>query len=140
MLVMKQQKKVKIIRWIARIWSILAVLLAFVLLISTLMETGGEPPSTIFWMLFGLWFFAVLSLLASWRWEIVGSVLAITALISREMAYFYLSGGDFLVGFWMVWLPVLPPAILFILAGQGDKKLKADQIARDIRENNQLDL
>jgi protein-S-isoprenylcysteine O-methyltransferase Ste14 len=128
---MKQQKKIKIIRWIARIWSILAVLLAFVLLISTLMETGDEPPSTIFWMLFGLWFAAVLSLLISWRWEIVGSVLAITALISREMAVFYLSG-EFLVGFWMVWLPVLPPAILFILAWREDRKLKEKQMPREV--------
>jgi hypothetical protein len=128
---MKQQKKIKIIRWIARIWSILAVLLAFVLLISTLMENGDEPPSTIFWMLFGLWFAAVLSLLVSWRWEIVGSVLAITALISREMAVFYLSG-EFLVGFWMVWLPVLPPAILFILAWREDRKLKEKQMPREV--------
>jgi hypothetical protein len=90
-------------------------------------------------MLFGLWFAAVLSLLVSWRWEIVGSVLAITALISREMAVFYMSG-EFLVGFWMVWLPVLPPAILFMLTWRGNKKLRADQIARDIRENNQLGL
>jgi hypothetical protein len=130
-MIMKQQKKIKIIRWIARIWSILAVLLAFVLLISTLMETGDEPPSTIFWMLFGLWFAAVLSLLISWRWEIVGSVLAITALISREMAVFYLSG-EFLVGFWMVWLPVLPPAILFILAWREDRKLKEKQMPREV--------
>jgi hypothetical protein len=128
---MKQQKKIKIIRWIARIWSILAVLLAFVLLISTLMENGDEPPSIIFWMLFGLWFAAVLSLLVSWRWEIVGSVLAITALISREMAVFYLSG-EFLVGFWMVWLPVIPPAILFILAWREDRKLKEKQMPREV--------
>jgi hypothetical protein len=130
-MIMKQQKKIKIIRWIARIWRILAVLLAFVLLISTLMETGDEPPSTIFWMLFGLWFAAVLSLLISWRWEIVGSVLAITALISREMAVFDMSG-EFLVGFWMVWLPVLPPAILFILAWREDRKLKEKQMPREV--------
>jgi hypothetical protein len=82
-------------------------------------------------MLFGLWFAAVLSLLVSWRWEIVGSVLAITALISREMAVFYLSG-EFLVGFWMVWLPVLPPAILFILAWREDRKLKEKQMPREV--------
>jgi hypothetical protein len=55
------------------------------------------------------------------------------------MAVFYMSG-EFLVGFWMVWLPVLPPAILFMLTWRGNKKLRADQIARDIRENNQLGL
>ena len=128
---MKHQKKIKIIRWIARIWSILAVLLAFALLISTLMESGEEPASTIFWMLFGLWFVAVLSLLVSWRWEIVGSILAITALVSREMAVFYLSG-EFLVGFWMVWLPVLPPAVLFILVWREGRKIKELQTPREI--------
>lgn len=128
---MKHQKKIKIIRWIARIWSILAVLFAFVLLISTLMENRDEPASTIFWMLFGLWFVAVLSLLVSWRWEIVGSILAITALVSREMAVFYLSG-EFLGGFWMVWLPVLPPAVLFILAWREGRKIKESQTPREI--------
>lgn len=128
---MKQQKKIKIIRWVARIWSILAVLLAFALLFTTLWESGDDPPSTIFWLLFGLWFAAVLSLMVSWRWEIAGGVLAITALMSREMAYFYLSG-EILSNFWMVWLPVLPPAILFILAWGEERKIKAEQRPRDV--------
>lgn len=128
---MKQQKKIKIIRWVARIWSILTVLFAFALLFSTLWESRDDPPSTIFWLLFGLWFAAVLSLMVSWGWEIAGGVLAITALISREMAYFYLSG-EILSNFWMVWLPVLPPAVLFILAWGEERKIKAAQRPREI--------
>jgi CHASE2 domain-containing sensor protein len=106
-------------------------LLAFALLFSTLLENSDDPPTTIFWLLFSLWFVAVLSLLFGWRWEIAGGVLAITALVSREMAYFYLSG-MILVNFWMVWLPVLPPALLFILAWQQERKLKASQRPREV--------
>ena len=136
---MKQEKKIKIIRWSARIWSILVLIFAIALLLSQLLAENSEGPTTLYWVLFGLWFFAVLGLVAGWRWEIAGAVIAITALISREMAVFYLSG-EFLVGFWMVWLPILPPAILYILAWREDRKQKEDQIIRDIRENNQLGL
>ena len=136
---MKQLKKIKIIRWIARIWSILVLIFAIVLLLTQLLADDSQGSTTLNWVLFGLWFAAVLGLVASWRWEIAGPVIAITALISREMAVFYLSG-EFLLGFWMVWLPVLPPVILFILAWREDNKLKADQISRDIRENNQKSL
>ena len=136
---MKQLKKIKILRWIARIWSVLVLIFAILLLLTQLLVDSGEAPTTLYWVLFGLWFIAVLGLMAGWRWEIAGSVIAITALISREMAVFYLSG-DFLVGFWMVWLPIIPPAILYILTWREESKLKEAQIIRDIRENNQSGL
>jgi len=136
---MKQDKKTKIIRWIARIWSILVLIFAIALLITQLFADSDETPTTLYWVLFGLWFTAVLGLVAGWRWEIAGSVIAITALISREMAVFYLSG-EFLVGFWMVWLPIIPPAVLYILAWREENKRKKVQILQDIRENNQSGL
>ena len=136
---MKQLKKIKILRWIARIWSVLVLIFAILLLLTQLLVDSGEAPTTLYWVLFGLWFIAVLGLMAGWRWEIAGSVIAITALISREMAVFYLSS-EFLVGFWMVWLPIIPPAILYILTWREESKLKEAQIIRDIRENNQSGL
>ncbi len=128
---MRQLKKIKTIRWVARIGSILVFIFAIALLFTQLLSDSGEAPTTLYWMLFGLWFFAVLSLLVCWRWEIAGSVLAIIALISREMAYFYLSG-EILENFWMVWLPVLIPALLFTLAWREERKFKEAQKPRDI--------
>lgn len=128
---MKQRKKIKIIRWIARIWSILVLIFAIGLLLTQLLADDSEGSTTLYWVLFGLWFTAVLGLVAGWRWEIAGPVIAITALISREMAVFYLSG-EFLVGFWMVWLPVLPPAILFIIAWREERKQKEAQMPREV--------
>ena len=136
---MKQHKKIKIFRWTARIWSILVLIFAIVLLLTQLSADSGEAPTTLFWVLFGLWFFGVLGLVAGWRWEIAGAVIAITALISREMAVFYLSG-EFLVGFWLVWLPIIPPAVLYILAWREESKQKEAQIIQEIRENNQSGL
>lgn len=128
---MKQQKKIKIIRWTARIWSLLVLIFAIAMLVTQLLADDSEGSSTLYWVLFGLWFFAVLGLIASWRWEIAGAVLAITALTSREMAVFYLSG-EMLANFWMIWLPILPPAILYLLASQEDRKIKEAQRPRDV--------
>jgi hypothetical protein len=128
---MHKESRIKIVRWIARVWSILVLIFALVLLISTLSEMGSDPPSLIFWVLFGLWFAAVLALVAAWRWELAGGIIAITALVSREMMYFFLSYQIF-VEFWMVWLPVLPPAILFIIAQLEGRRLEAAKRPKEV--------
>jgi len=108
----KSKRRIGLLRWVARVWSILALLFAVVLLISILLADTSDLTG-FYWVLFGLWFAAVLGVAAGWRWELGGPIVAITALVSREMVYYFLSG-RILVDFWIVWLPVLPPAMLFI--------------------------
>ncbi|MDF1520487.1 MAG: hypothetical protein RQ728_00315 [Brevefilum sp.] len=122
----KMLKRINIMRWAARIWSILAFVFGVILLVSVLKEQQVEPQSSIYWLLFGLWFASLLGLLAGWRWEMAGGVIALTSLISRELMVYFFSG-QVLVGFWMVWLPILPPAVLFMETWRLENKLKESQ-------------
>ena len=59
----------KIIRWIARIWSILVF--GFTLLrIITPDPYATEPVPASDWFLLSLWGVAILGLLIAWRWEL----------------------------------------------------------------------
>ena len=118
-------------RWAARVWSILAFAFGVILLVSVLIEQQTDPQSSIYWLLFGLWFASLLGLLAGWRWEMAGGVIALTSLISRELMVYFFSG-QVLVGFWMVWLPILPPAVLFMETWRLENKLKESQYPRDV--------
>jgi len=127
----KMLKRIHIMRWVARIWSILAFLFGVILLISVLVEQRAEPQSSIYWLLFGLWFASLLGLLAGWRWEMAGGVIALTSLISRELMFYFFSG-QVLVSFWMVWLPILPAAVLFMETWRLENKLKESQFPREV--------
>lgn len=124
-------KRIKIMRWVARVWSILTFVFGLILLVSLLIEQRSEPQTSIYWLLFGLWFTSVLGLTAGWRWELAGGIIAITGLISREMLYYFLSG-QILVKFWMIWVPILPPAILFLETWRLEKQVKEAQLPREV--------
>ena len=127
----KTLKRIHILRWVARVWSILAFVLGVILLVSALVDQQTDPQSSIYWLLFGLWFASLLGLLAGWRWEMAGGVIALTSLISRELIYYFFSG-QVLVSFWMVWLPILPPAVLFMETWRLENKLKESQFPREV--------
>ena len=107
-------RSVKIIRWTARIWSILVTV--FLLLIF-FAPTDGSPvlfaPVDIF--LLSLTGLALLGLFIAWRWELVGGIFTIAMLFIREIAWVILMG-NWLVGFVILWILILPPAILFLIA------------------------
>ncbi|HEY9122454.1 MAG TPA: hypothetical protein VIM80_05615 [Brevefilum sp.] len=127
----KTQKRIHIMRWAARVWSILAFAFGVILLVSVLVEQQTDPQSSIYWLLFGLWFASLLGLMAGWRWEMAGGVIALSSLISRELMVYFFSG-RVLVGFWMVWLPILPAAVLFMETWRLENKLKESQYPREV--------
>jgi len=124
-------KRIKIMRWVARVWSILTFLFGLILFVSLIIDASNEPPPSIYWLLFGLWFAAVLGLILGWRWERAGGIIAVTSLISRELTYYFLSG-QILVEFWMIWLPILPPAVLFMETWRLENKMKNAQLPREV--------
>lgn len=128
-----RDKQIKRIRWIARILSILILLLTITLLISSALASNTENLSLVYWLLLGLWCLSAVCLVSAWRWELIGSILAVTALVSRELVYLYLSG-QLLVDFWQVWLPILFPAALFILAWDLERKAINAQIPKTPHE------
>jgi len=107
-------RSVKIVRWIARIWSIL-VFTVTLLEIVTPDPNATEPVPAADWFLLSLWGVAILGLLVAWRWELVGATVTIATMFIRELAWVILKG-QWLVNFLIVWVFVVPPAILFLVA------------------------
>jgi hypothetical protein len=117
-------RSVKITRWIARIWSIL-VFIVVLFIIFTPDPYATEPVPLVDWLMLSLWGVAVLGLLVAWRWELLGGIITIATLFLRELAWIVLKG-DWMVNFLIVWLFIVPPAILFLIAWGLERK--ADQI------------
>lgn len=103
-----------VIRWIARIWSLL-IAAAALMIAFTPDPYATEPISVRDAFLLSLWGVAILGLLIAWRWELVGALVAIATMLIRELAWVVLYG-HWLVNFLIVWLLVVPPAVLFLAA------------------------
>lgn len=102
------------LRWTARIWSGVVFAIA-ILEIAFPDPYATEPVPAVDWFLLSLWGVAVLGLAVAWRREAIGATVTIAAMFVREMAFFLIKG------FWhpaflLVWVFVIPPAILFLVA------------------------
>lgn len=107
---------VSIIRWVARGWSILALLVAL-LIVFTPDPYATSSVSAIEWFILSLWGVAILGLLVAWRWEFLGGVITIGIMVLREIIFF-VAMGYWIPAFLLVWILVIPPAILFILTAR----------------------
>ncbi|MDW7755576.1 MAG: hypothetical protein SCH68_10470 [Brevefilum sp.] len=112
--------RVKILRWIARIWSLLALILALVIAISPDPYAVNPITARELFML-SLWLIAILGLVLGWRFERMGALITIIIIPVREALYvlFY---REWTVNFLLIWALVIPPAILYLLAWSGDRK------------------
>jgi len=117
-----KSRSIKITRWIARIWSLLVFALA-ILIVSTPDPYTTEPVPASDWFLLSLWGVAILGLLVAWRWELLGGIITIATMFIRELAWVVLRG-PWLVNFLIVWLLVVPPAILFLVAWKIERKAR----------------
>lgn len=109
-----------VMRWTARIWSVLVTGLALVMAFSPDPNMTGPVPAED-WFLLSLWAAAVAGLLIAWRWELVGSLLTLGLLLFRELAWVILKG-PWLVNFLLVWLVLATPAVLYLLAWRGSRR------------------
>lgn len=106
----KQPLSIKILRWVARIWSLLA--LANILLLTY----GPDATQTIKdWPLFALWGVAVFGLLVAWKWELTGAIIALSCIALHDLVYLLVKG-TWLPGFMILWAFIIPPAFLFMTA------------------------
>jgi len=118
----EHQSAVRIIRWVARIWS--ALIFLFVLLrIFTPDPYATEPVTPTDLLMLSLWGVAVLGLLIAWKWELVGGILTIGILVVREITWTLLMG-QWWVNFLLFWAFVVPPAVLFLIAWGLERKAK----------------
>lgn len=115
-------RSVKIIRWIARIWSILVFVVALIIIfIPDPYATEPVPASD--WFLASLWGVAILGLLIAWRWELIGGIITIATMFVRELIWVMLKG-YWWVNFLIFWFFVVPPAIMFLVAWGLERKTK----------------
>jgi hypothetical protein len=113
----------RIIRWIARIWSLL--IFAFVIFrIVTPDPSITEPVPFVDWFLLSLWGIAILGVLVAWRWENVGAIITIGIMFLREVAWVVLKG-RWIVNFLIVWALVVPPVILFLIARRIEERARS---------------
>jgi len=113
---------IKILRWIARIWSIL-IAIAALMIIFTPDPYATEPVPAEDWFLLSLWGVAILGLLIAWRWELVGSLITIVTMFIRELAWGILKG-PWMASFLIIWLFVVPPALLFLFVWIQERRRK----------------
>lgn len=113
-------KAAKVMRWVARVWSLFALALALLIALSP--DPHATQPislSDILWL--SPWGIAILGLLIAWLWERLGALITILTMFVRELV-FYLVHREWTINFLLVWALVIPPAILFLLAAHLDRK------------------
>lgn len=113
-------QSVRIVCWLARAWRILLFIVALMVIFHR-DPRATEPVPAVDWLIFSLWGVAILGLLVAWRWERMGALIAVAAMVIRELAWVALRG-HWLVNFLIFWLFVLPPAILYLFAWGLEKK------------------
>lgn len=106
---------IKITRWTARVWSLFVFAITLLIIFTPDPHQTEEVPLSD-WFMLSLWGIAVLGLVIAWRWEFIGGIITISIMIFREVIWIFLKG-DWLVNFLIVWAVVVPPAVLFIVAG-----------------------
>ena len=115
-------RSVKIIRWTARIWGVLVFVFTVMIIFG---DPSTYPSLAVDWFLLGIWAAATAGLLIAWRWELAGGMFAIVMLFIREIAWVILKG-DWVLGFLFIWGMILPPAILFLVAWNLERKSRSD--------------
>ncbi len=116
------------VRWIARIWS--GAVLALVVVQLMFRSPTSEPLPAVDWFLVGLWGAAVVGLLLAWRWEAGGALLTLGAMTLREVSFFLVKG-FWTPAFLIIWVLVVPPAVLFLVAwmqaGRANRAPRSDE-------------
>jgi len=118
----------KILKWIARVWSIL-VALAVVMIMVAPDPYAVSGPTLEEAVILGFSVMAALALLFAWKWPLWGGIASI-AFVVAQIIGFRLKNGVWMLDFNRWTLQILPfviPAVLFIiswyLSRQKSKKL-----------------
>jgi hypothetical protein len=119
----KPERKLKIIRWVARIWTIPVVILALVAVLTPDQNASGDPAhwlSSFFLVMYGI---AAMGLVIGWRWELAGGLITIVTLVMRD-TFYIIMGGTWVENILFVWVPLIPPAVMFLIAWRMEKTSK----------------
>jgi len=108
-------RAIKILRWIARIWGII-IALVVVMIAITPDPYAVRPPSGIEIFYLSLYAVSALGLLVAWKWELIGAIISIVAMLAQAISISIGEGFAFYIkGIVLVELVFFIPAILFIV-------------------------
>jgi len=119
----KPARKLKTIRFIARIWTIPVVILALVAVLTTDLNANADPSHWLSSFFLVMWGIAVLGLVIGWRWELAGGLITIVTLVMRDTLYIIMRG-TWVENILFVWFPLVPPAVMFLIAWRMEKTSK----------------
>jgi len=116
-------RKILILRWIARVWSLVILAFALIIIFSPDPYATGEPIPVRDYVLLGLLGASVVGLLVAWLRERLGVLITIGTMLARELLYIIIEG-KWYVNFLLLWAVFLPPAIMYLLAWHMERKLE----------------
>ena len=112
-------RTISILRWTARMWTLLLVIL--IVAMFSVSREGGETPITTSEVIeLGTLGFSALGLVLAYKWEVLGSTLALLGL-AAHIAVYAVSRGNFF-GREILVLVFGIPAALFLLASFLDRR------------------
>lgn len=112
---MHNQKNLNILRWIARVWSLPAILFFAAEILFP--HAGDAPVPTIDWIMLGLQITAVIGLALAWRWDLIGGTLSVLTMLT-SMLLFAIFRQDFPLEAGLIWTGfIVLPAVLFVYCG-----------------------
>jgi hypothetical protein len=115
-------RAIKILRWIARVWGII---IAFVIIMIAVTPDpyATEPLKGIEAFYLGLYAVSALGLLIAWKWELIGALISIVAMLTQAISISIGEGFAFYIkGIVLVELVFFIPAILFIVCWKLSKR------------------
>lgn len=109
----EKDKKLLVLRWLARIWSLPAILFMAAELLLPKSEEGVKEE-LITYIVVGTLFLAAFSLLLAWFKEKLGGWISLGSLVVFFILY-WITRGEFFPYFWLILLSIGIPAGLFLL-------------------------
>jgi len=106
----KTPMAVTVLRTIAVLWTLAALVDAALLIIGK-----GQARDFNDWPLLALWGVAIVGLVLAWKWNLLGSIIAIAFTALHDILALILNG-SWLPGYMIMWAFIIPPAVLFIIA------------------------
>jgi len=110
----------KVLRRIARIWSIAIIAIGILIFAGLLIESLLTNPATTldypWWenLMPLMMFLAIVGLAIAWRWEGLGALITLAGLLANLILYILTGRSEVLIVV-AIMIPVLIPAVLFLI-------------------------
>ena len=120
---------ISILRKIARIWSVVMIVLGALIFIAEIFEAQSAELEPYPWwenLMPASMFLAILCLGLAWRWEVIGGALAIVFCLVNMLLYIATGRGQ-VFAVLLITLPVFIPGLFFLICAWRTKRSRVGQ-------------